>query len=476
MKMKSIKKLLTFVLSASMLMGGAMPVLAAEDGVDVDAPIYSLDIMSVIVPTSYAVAFNPEGLQVKNGDSTTTDQILSKNYGIINKSSKDKLITVTLKVTDQNTGSGITFVSSAQDVTDAEDGEYKVHLTAIPADATNVQVISGSNVSGGDADQTTTADALNDVIMTQATGNAVTLRGGENYLGFKLEKAKWTPKAGSELTLGTTNSNNVADNFEVTGLADGGKGITAFTFGGEMNVKADWSKLTEGVKITVIYGNENAASDLTAISGTGAMVALNIAPTFTAGKGIGEIKYTPGAGNDGLKAVKKIELLIGGKIYDAYNAFGANWPAATDRDGVITLSPNCLKNLTSGDTFEVMVTYETNGGATKTSNLHVARVVLDEDPTFTTGNGIGQINYTVGMGNDGLKEIQKIEVVVNGDTHDPYHAYQSLWPDATDEDGVITLHSNFMKYITTGATFEAKVIYVTNGGETRTFTVDVKRQ
>lgn len=475
MKMKSINKILTSVLSVSMLMGSAMPVLAAEGGVDVDAPIYSLDIMNVIVPTSYAVAFNPEGLTVKTSDSDTSEaQILSKTYGIINKSSKDKVIMVTLNVADQNTDSGITFVDSAEEITSAEDGEYKIHLTVIPADTTKVQVGSA------DADQTTTADALNDVTMKPAADNAVTLKGGENYIGFKLDKAKWTPKSGSELTLGESTSNNVADSFEVTGLADGGKGITAFTFGGEMNTKADWSKLTQGIKITVIYDNQNAASDLTAISGTGAMVKVSLAPTFTTGTEIGQIKYSRGAGDDGLSEIKKIEMVRAskGSLYDGYHASGTYWDAATDENGVITFDSKFMTTMGgTGDMLSATVTYETNGGETCTITVDVWRVISNVAPTFTTGNGVGQINYTPGVGNNGLKEIKKIEMVraSNSNLYDGYHASGTYWSDATDENGVITLDSKFLTTMGgTGSMASATVTYETNGGETYTASVDVK--
>lgn len=475
MKRKSINKIMAFALSASMLMGSAMSVLAADDGVDVEAPIYSLDVIDVIVPTSYAVAFNPDGLTVKTGDSSTsTAQILSKNFGIINKSSKDKLITVTLNVTDLNTDSGITFVNSAQDVTDAEDGEYKIHLTVIPADTTEVQV------GGASADHTTAAAALNDVTMTQATGNAVTLGAGENYIGFKLEKATWTPKAGSDVTLGTTNNNDVSANYEVTALAAGGAGITAFTFGGEMNASAEWFKLTNGIKITVIYGNETASSGLTAISGTGAMVEVSVAPTFTTGSEIGQINYTRGAGDDGLKAIKKIELVraSNGSRYDGYHASGTYWTAATDESGVITFDSKFLTTMGgTGDMLSATVTYETNAGVEKTATVDVWRVIANVAPTFTTGSGIGQINYTPGVGNNGLKEIKKIEMVraSNSTLYDGYHASGTYWADATDVNGVITFDSKFLTTMGgTGNTASATVTYETNGGDTYTASVDVK--
>lgn len=473
MKLKSVNKILTTVLSVSMLMGSTMPVLAAEDGaVDVEAPIYSLDIVDVIVPTSYAVAFNPDGLTVKTDDTTgtSTAQVLSKNYGIINKSSKDKVITVKLNIEDQNADSGITFVDSAQDITDAVDGEYKIHLTAIPADTTEVKVGSAS------ATQTTAATDLNNVAMAGATSNAVTLKGGENYLGFKLEKAVWEPKTGSEPTLGTTKSNDVSANFEVKSLATGGKGITAFTFDGAMNKKADWSKLTKGIKISVVYGNETAASDLAAISGTGAMVAPNIAPTFSTGKGIGQIKYSAGVGDNGLKEIKKVELDLSGTPCDGYNDGGRAWPAATNESGVITFASQFIAYWKTGDYIDGTVTYETNSGAEKTATVKVKRVINDAPPVFTTGSGVGQINYTMGAGDEALKKILKVELDLSGAPCDGYNDAGTSWPGATDESGVITFASKFISYWKSMATTEATVTYETVEGVVRTATVDVKCQ
>lgn len=372
MKLKNVKRVLAAALSASMVMGTAMTAMAADTPVDVNAPIYSFDVVNVIVPTTYAMAFNPEGLTVKTGSTTSASQILSKNYGIINKSNKDKVITVSLTVADQNTDSGITFVDSAQDVTDAEDGEYKIHLTAIPADATEVKIGTAS------ADKDTAATALNDVSMTGATAQAVTLKAGENKLGFKLDKATWTPISGSEVTLGTSNANDVKDNFEVTGLATGGKGITAFTFGGEMNANADWFKLTSGIKISVVYTNETAPSDATVITGTGAMVEVappapqDVAPTFETGDAVGQIKYTVGSGNDALDSISKIEMENDLGTFDGYNATEGVWAAATDASGVITFSSDFLGYYSSDSgQIQATITYVTTGGATETATVSV---------------------------------------------------------------------------------------------------------
>lgn len=265
-----MKKMLALALSATMVMGVSVPVMA--DDPTVTAPIYSFETLDVVVPTTYEVAFNPEGLTVKTGDSaTSTDQILSRSYGMINKGNKDQVFTVALKVEDQNTGANkVTFVDSADEVRNAKDGEYKIHLQAIPADTTEVKVGSTPASATG----TTTAADLNNVTMADASGKEVTLKSGENEIAFKLDKAKYDPKNGSELTLGGSATNDVKSNFELTNLAANGKGITAFRFGGSMNTKANWSKLTSGIKITAVYGNEVATSDATVISGTGAMVKV----------------------------------------------------------------------------------------------------------------------------------------------------------------------------------------------------------
>ncbi len=279
-----MKKGLALTMSATMAMGIAMPVMAADP--TVTAPIYSFEVLDVVVPTTYEVAFNPEGLTVKTGDSTTsTDQIISRNYGMINKGNKDQVMAVALKVEDQNTGDNkVTFVDSEDEVDNAEAGEYKIHLTAIAADTTEVTVGSPTPAS---ADENTAATDLNSVTMNKAADTtAVTLKDGDNKLAFKLDKAVYSPKSGSELELGATgsNSNNVASNFEITSLAAAGKGITAFTFGGSMNnVDTNWSKLTAGIKITATYSNEIASSDTTAVAGTGAMIKtgpdVTVSPT-----------------------------------------------------------------------------------------------------------------------------------------------------------------------------------------------------
>ena len=374
MRTRKMSKMLAAILSAAMVMSMSMTAFAADDAaadtdtnkgtVEVEAPIYAYDFVNVVVPTAFKVAFNPTGLEVTTGtDTTTRDQIVSKNYGIINKSSKDKIITVTLNVTDQN--DKISFVSSADEVDNAEKDEYAIYLTAVAADSTEVKVGAAS------ADKETDADALGDVAMTKAADTtAVALSAGENEIAFKVDKADYALKAGASLELGGTTTNNVADLYEVSALAGAGKGITAFTFDGKMNDKADWTQLGSSVKITAVYDNETAETGATTVTGTGALY-VNPAPKFSTGSEVGTIKYKKGTGDDALKSITKIEMDIGGMV-DGYNA-SSEWEAATDVNGVITL--NYIHYFTDAypddATREAVITYIKEKGETKTATVDV---------------------------------------------------------------------------------------------------------
>ncbi len=471
--MRKMKKALAVALSAAMVMGMSLTTFAAEQEVSVDAPIYAYDITNVIVPTNFQVAFNPNGLGVDtDGDKTadTTDQIVSKNYGIINKSTKDKVITVTLAVEDLNEGK-ITFAADPADVTSASADDYVVNLTAVPADTTEVQV----GATPAAADLNTTGADLADVKMTPATANAKTLAAGENDIDFLLAKAEYE----GSIDLSTSTGNNVADNFTISSLAASGKGITAFTFGGTMNANADWTKLTKGIRITAVYSNENAPAGAAPVSGTGALFE-NPNPVFKTGDGVGTIKYKPGTGSDAIQTITKIEMDNNGTSYDGYNALSGAWEKADDVNGVITLKPEYMAYYTASypddEIREATITYATVNGDTKTATVYV-RLKAQVRPAFTTGAEVGSINYTNGVGDDAVASISKIEMDNNGTMYDGYNALSGAWEKADDVNGVITLKSEYIAYYTTSypddATREATVTYVTVGGETKTTTVNV---
>lgn len=381
--MRNMKKVFAVVLSASMVMGLAVPAMAdttVDNGSgdsDVTAPIYSLDIDKVVVPSAYEVAFNPGELTITTGTSaTSTDQILSRNFGIINQSSKAKIVTVGLNVEDQNTDSPIKFVGSAADIASAEMNDYAIYLEAVPADATEVQV----GTTPAAADETTGAADLKNVEMTKATAAAVPLSAGDNELQFVLGKATYTPKSSSEVTLGTSTGNDVASNYELTGLAADGKGITAFTLTGSMNKTAEWHKLTSGIKITPTYTLKTVADDaVTGMvkSGTGA-VYENPAPQFTSNE-VGKITYTKGSGDEALASITSITMLgkDGTTAYDGMIAFAGVWGAADNdtTNGVITFDSKYIaafvKDFPNDVTKVATVTYELADGTEKTAKVQL---------------------------------------------------------------------------------------------------------
>lgn len=391
MKIRSMKKLLATTLSAAMVMGMSVTAFAGAvtppadgsvttpaAGVDVNAPIYSYDIVRMVVPTAYKVAFNPDKLTVTvdgtaNPVVTSNEQIVSKSYGIVNKSTKDKVVTVKLTVEDQNTNSNIEFVDSETDVDNAGEGDYAIYLAAVPADDT-----TAIEVGGNAADKDTTATAVGNVTMGKSTTEKVVMKAGENKIGFKLKKATYSLKSGASIDPDNDTGNDVASKFEITGLDGGGDGITAFTFDGKMNDKADWTAVTSGIKVTAVYEWRNAEDTDDVLAGTGAMVQLvvpSVAPTFTTGSGVGEINYTAGSGDDGLASITSIEMDYNGVLYDGYNVLANTWAAATKTASKITFDTPYITNYAtkypSDSTRQATVTYVNNNGDTETAPVNV---------------------------------------------------------------------------------------------------------
>ena len=229
-------------------------------------PIYDYDILNVLVPTSYAVAFNPYGLNVRIGeDEFYSGQVISSNYGIVNASARDKLVTVTITVEDLNDGQ-ITFMDSVEAVRDADAETFAIYLALVPADDGEI------TVNKRKPDKDIIAESLTDVSMGKSTENAVTLQAGENQITFKLSGAVYGFLDGDGS--GQDDGGSQADSFRLMELAADGTGVTAFTFDGAMNPDADWTKLQRGIRISVVYTYENTTGNEMIAEGTGAMVKI----------------------------------------------------------------------------------------------------------------------------------------------------------------------------------------------------------
>ena len=239
---------------------------------DTTVPIGHYDILNVLVPMSYLVAFNPYGLNVSVGEGKfTSRQVISKNYCIVNESTRDKLVTVVLTVEDLNDGQ-ITFVDSAEAAWNADAETFAVYLVLVPADDGEI------TVNNQNLDKDITVEALADVSMGQSTENAVTLLAGENQVTFKLSGAVYGCFDDGEPNMDDGGSQT--DSLQLMDLAADGTGVTAFTCDGVMNPDADWSKLQRGIRISVVYTYEDATGTETIVKGTGAMVKVSQSQSY----------------------------------------------------------------------------------------------------------------------------------------------------------------------------------------------------
>lgn len=231
-------------------------------------PIYNYEVDNVIVPTTYAMSLNPYEMPIiVDDDHISTEQVVSRKYGVINKSSTDKIVTITFTVEDLNKDK-ITFVNSAEEARNADEDVYAIYLSVIPANEEKIQI------GGAEAGAETSSSALSDVEMGDAKEQAIALHAGENRISFKLSKAVYnfgdTASLSDEKPAG--NSEEVLD---LISLNPDGKSVTAFTFGGAMNPKAEWEKLLKGVKVTATYDYHTADGSEEIVSGTGAMISID---------------------------------------------------------------------------------------------------------------------------------------------------------------------------------------------------------
>lgn len=363
MKLKSMKKVLAAALSTTMVMGMSMTALASGTitgttptkpvaGGSITAPIYSYDTTNVVVPTSYGVAFNPDGLNITVSTQpavTTTSTIASKNYGIINKSSKDKLVKVGFNITSTEPTESVTFVDTKDAATtDAEKGEYKIYLEVVPADTTDVQIYDASGNPEAPTTQTAPS-SLAHVKMDKAT-STVPMRLGDNEVAFKLGKATYALKGGSLDLEGTLTDNDVSTLYEPKTL-DTSAGVTGFTFDGAMNSNADWTKVSGKIEITPTYTVETTDNTVTVLNGTGAMTKVGPQITLsTAGKvnitNLDGTLYSSMSLNDGTKDWP----LVSGKDGTW------NWDDAVDGVKEFTLGSNWMPSYLAGKTAKIVLT------------------------------------------------------------------------------------------------------------------------
>ncbi len=347
--MSKFKKYLGVVLSLAMIVGSSMTVLAdGETTTAGTANILDFEVSTSVVPTSIKVALNPNEYTintkyVKLADGATFNagtpyyteaegayspatvtsesfdglksslytadtsnaQVVSLNYGIVNKATYDQRAKITFKVTYTPTAdkTPITFVSTlaeaqpyAQSTNEngAKKDELKMYLAIASGNATEAtadtyakatafaantdyykwvtdkyvkqEIADATAFKGFEGDlftKTTVigpeikAAELADVTMTPADAEtyiplvtvADSANKAEGVVGYKLEEAEYTQIPGEIIDFNTT-ADDLEDKLELNDV----KGVSAFTITGALNKDADWTQAdASAITITPIY-------------------------------------------------------------------------------------------------------------------------------------------------------------------------------------------------------------------------------
>jgi len=447
--MKISKKALGAAMSLVVLGSQAMPVLAsAPTTTGGSANILDYKVETVVVPTTLKIALNPNGYVVttkyveattyaagteyyeKKADGsyskmdpqptsfatgttyytavTSTDQVVSLNYGIANKSTGAKNVKVDFAATYSPVDgkNAIEFVDSATkaqvyDATNnaegAKKGEYKMYLAVASASAlptantyakttdTAVDPSKTYYTKSGDAytKVTTpvvasigtyyeatavigteiTAAELSDVNMTKATvGNQAFVVGTTDKanasIAYSLGAATYALKDGEIIDFDTTQT-QLAGKLEMSVLG----GVAGFTLTGSVNTDVDWTEAdATAITITPTYTVTDATGSEATV-GTGAYNQVTLGPSLAS------TSHTIDASNTAITIT--VNNLGDETISAVINAdVNANLVAngfATVNGAAVTISPTYLGYFNPGDSASIKIT--TSGGTDLTCTI-----------------------------------------------------------------------------------------------------------
>lgn len=196
-------------------------------------------------------------------------------------------------------------------------------------------------------------------------------------------------------------------------------------------------------------------------------------------------KYLVSGDADGFELKKDANDTGHGQAFDivGYLDTDADWSDAEtgfagDNSGAIALEVKfTLAAATTADTtaFEALAAGTPYGMLDGTLVDTVDTTV----PSISAGAEVGTIKYNAGTGDDAIASISKVEVENTAGTkvYDVYNALSGAWGAATDTNGLITIDSKAISSLNaqyTTSTCEAIVTYTTEGGDTKTATVNLK--
>ena len=448
--MKISKKVLSVTMSVVMLGSQAMPALADTTPTTSGGTANILDyaVESVVVPTTLKIALNPNGYDIttkyveatayatnttyytESGGTytkavvadatafgsggpyytavTSTDQVVSLNYGIANKSTGAKNVKIDFAVTytADNDKKAIEFVDSAAKAQEydettnangAKAGEHKMYLAVASAAAvptantykktadtavdntkkyytksgtTYTEVASAAAADLGTYYEATTtigteitAAELSDVIMNKATvGNQAFAKGSSNQadasIAYSLGEATYGLKDGETIDFDTTSS-DLNTKLEMSTLG----GVAGFTLTGAVNANADWTEAdAKAITITPTYAITNATGTEAAVD-SGAYNQVNLGPALA------QTSYTVDASNSAITVT--VNNLGDETISSVVNTDGnANLISnkfATINGATVTISSTYVGYFASGYVAPIKIT--TSGGTELTFTI-----------------------------------------------------------------------------------------------------------
>ncbi|MCR4651625.1 MAG: InlB B-repeat-containing protein [Lachnospiraceae bacterium] len=365
---KMSKKLLGIALTITVLVGQAMPALAAP-GTAATGNVLDYAVETVVVPTTLKIALNPNQYQIATRFTLTADeavdesktyyteadgvysvvdepedsaigtyyevttnnsQIVSLNYGIVNKSTEAKTVSVEIAAdyAAAEPENPIVFVdelakaqayAESTNADGAKKGEYKMFLalasaSALPTIPSTYEVTTDNayddsktyytveddvyseaeiNAEVGFAEGTTyyekvttitknvVAATLGDILMeTAAAGTWKTFAADETVkakadIAYKLTEARFAIKDGEIVDFNTTQS-QLGQKIEITALG----GVAGFTITGAINPNADWTDAdASAITFTPTYTWGDVTDEEVAVEG--AYNQVNVTSSYT---------------------------------------------------------------------------------------------------------------------------------------------------------------------------------------------------
>lgn len=227
------------------------------------------EITRVLVPTKLTAAFNPYGYGVRKANAVVYDQVISGNYGILNLSTKDKLVWIDISIEDNN--NAIIFVETEEAVRQAGSEQFVVYLEVVTGMLKDVLT-----------EESTGNDLLNVELWEEGRHSIVVTDKGarigfklkgtanryENVMELLMEMPENTVSggdstvSGGDATVSDGNATVLSKDLKTVCLTDeiAQDNYRGFTIRGAMNRNAEWSRLAAPITIRVDYQIEEVGA------------------------------------------------------------------------------------------------------------------------------------------------------------------------------------------------------------------------